>query len=150
MRTSEQRAAHLAVYRAIRDGILIRPSSCQKCSESPEKIVAHHCMGYAEEHHLSIEWLCTRCHEKAHGTERGKRAAAGRQAALSPERRSEIARKAGLAAKGAWKAKSTPEERSAIARERYAKMTSEQKEARGKKIAATRIANNAARRKSGS
>jgi hypothetical protein len=145
----EQRLAHRAVSRAVRDGVLIRPTSCQDCGDSPNKIVAHHHMGYSEEHHLSVQWLCTRCHEKAHGTERGKRAAAGRQAALSPERRSEISRKAGLAAKGAWKAKSTPEERSAMARERYARLTPEQKEARNKKIAATRIASNAARRKNG-
>lgn len=61
-------AARSAAASAIRKGILIRPKFCQRCN-APEKfgidgrtlLRADHFMGYAPEHHLTVQWVCTDC-----------------------------------------------------------------------------------------
>ncbi len=56
----EKKKAQNVVSHAIRDGVLIRPSTCSKCHEIciPE---AHH-EKYDEP--LNIIWLCFNCHRK--------------------------------------------------------------------------------------
>lgn len=56
--------AHIAVYRAMKSGKLIRPDRCESCDRKckPE---AHHHKGYDKENRLSVQWLCRSCHDKA-------------------------------------------------------------------------------------
>lgn len=54
-----------AVLYAIRDGVLIRPDTCQRCGKGG-RIHAHHHLGYAEEHWLDVAWLCSSCHRVTH------------------------------------------------------------------------------------
>lgn len=60
--------ARTAVNKAIHAGHLTRPESCDLCSRVPGRgrdgrslIRADHYMGYAPEHHLTIQWVCTTC-----------------------------------------------------------------------------------------
>lgn len=63
---TRQRAGSL-VKKAIESGALVRPTRCQQCArEVSYRIHAHHHMGYEEEHALDVQWLCARCHTKAH------------------------------------------------------------------------------------
>lgn len=57
----EKRAAHQAVQTALRNGSLVR-QPCKDCGTA--KAHAHH-DDYSKP--LDIEWLCHRCHMKAHG-----------------------------------------------------------------------------------
>lgn len=60
-RHPEKAAAHEAVAKAIRKGLLVRPSGCQDCPW----------IGKPESHHddytkpLSVRWLCRGCHIRA-------------------------------------------------------------------------------------
>ena len=54
--------AHSAVFRAIKRGDLIRPTSCSLCGESEQRIEAHHHLGYEVRHQLDVVFLCTSCH----------------------------------------------------------------------------------------
>ncbi len=57
-----KRASHVITGNAIRDGKLVRPSSCSECA-STEKIEAHH-DDYTKP--LDVRWLCRKCHYKWH------------------------------------------------------------------------------------
>lgn len=57
----EARRARDAVAQAIRDGVLLRPSSCTRCPNAGP-VQAHHFMGYEERHWLAVLWLCRDCH----------------------------------------------------------------------------------------
>lgn len=57
--------ANEAVRRAVADGRLIKPGSCQRCGTS-RQLHGHHHMGYEKEHMLTVLWLCIPCHERAH------------------------------------------------------------------------------------
>jgi ribosomal protein S27AE len=57
-----KRASHVITGNAIRDGKLVRPSSCFECA-STEKIEAHH-DDYTKP--LDVRWLCRKCHYKWH------------------------------------------------------------------------------------
>ena len=57
--------AHVAVYAALRMGHLTKPDRCQACGETRD-IQAHHHMGYAREHRLTVTWLCRTCHIRVH------------------------------------------------------------------------------------
>lgn len=72
--TSGQRVRHIdreramaAVHQAIKKGTLER-GPCEHCGKLPEVIdgrqvvEAHHHLGYAEEHHLHVQWLCVEYH----------------------------------------------------------------------------------------
>jgi len=61
----EKRKAQYASGNAIRDGILIRPESCEHCDTTERKIQGHH-WSYLEEHWLAVIWLCTKCHAAEH------------------------------------------------------------------------------------
>ena len=69
--------------KAIKDGVLVRPDSCEQCGRRhapwipeegvtrwgrvPRRIIAHH-PDYSLP--LSVEWLCDRCHRLRHLVER--------------------------------------------------------------------------------
>jgi len=57
--TTEAHVAHQAVYRAIKRGILIRPSECSQCGGSESRIEASH-DDYSRP--LDVTFLCVRCH----------------------------------------------------------------------------------------
>ena len=60
-----QYKAHYYVSRQIKLGNLKRPSVCEDC-QTPCKTDAHHYKGYAEEHWLTVVFLCRKCHKNAH------------------------------------------------------------------------------------
>lgn len=74
----QRKRARRAVNRAIRNGDLVRPTSCERCDVSPERakngkalIDAHHRGGYDEDHWLDIIWVCQSCHQKVHARRHG-------------------------------------------------------------------------------
>jgi hypothetical protein len=73
--TEDDHAQNL-VEVAVRNGILVRPTSCESCGDSGSmadgrsKIQAHHC-DYNKP--LEVLWLCQRCHHEWHKTNRAKR-----------------------------------------------------------------------------
>lgn len=66
-RNREKAQAIWHVWKAVKDGRLIRPSICERCGqESINKLHGHHHKGYAPEHRLDVIWLCIPCHEAVH------------------------------------------------------------------------------------
>lgn len=59
----EKRHARKAVERALKVGVLIRPSICGRCSSSEFGIHAHH-EDYSRP--LEVLWLCAPCHGQRH------------------------------------------------------------------------------------
>jgi len=59
---AEKRVAHLAVYRAVASGRLVRPEACDDCGAGGS-IHAHH-DNYSRQ--LDVRWLCPLCHAAAH------------------------------------------------------------------------------------
>ncbi len=61
----KQRAAHGALYNAVRNGGLVKPTHCQRCGEEPlpRDLHAHH-HDYTKP--LNVEWICLGCHGKEH------------------------------------------------------------------------------------
>jgi hypothetical protein len=59
-RRQRMRASHL-MRRALGNGKLVRPDTCQRCGRRG-RIEGHHFRGYEDEHALSIEWVCRSCH----------------------------------------------------------------------------------------
>lgn len=59
--TIRKRPARQAVYRALRDGKMTRPTSCPACGNTG-RIEAHHHNGYDQAHWLDVIWLCSACH----------------------------------------------------------------------------------------
>lgn len=76
-----QRAAILAVQKALRAGTLTRPLDCAWCGRRHERIEGHH-PDYARP--LMVVWLCRPCHLRHHAEyaneHRMRRAALRRQA----------------------------------------------------------------------
>lgn len=70
-RNFEKRHAVRMVEMAIRNGKLIRPSSCSSCSKICRPH-GHHHLGYDEENLLNVVWLCHACHLKQHGKKERK------------------------------------------------------------------------------
>jgi hypothetical protein len=58
-----QRVAHMAVWRALRDGDLLKPDKCSECDRGDRRIDAHH---EDYERPLAVEWLCRSCHMRRH------------------------------------------------------------------------------------
>ncbi len=56
-------AARRQVLKAIKQGVLIRPSVCELCGEDQKRIVAHH---YDYDKSLSVVWICDSCHRINH------------------------------------------------------------------------------------
>ena len=59
--------ANKAVRSAIDNGILVRPTICEKCNTENKTIVGHH-PDYDKL--LEVQWLCENCHSTIHGLER--------------------------------------------------------------------------------
>lgn len=62
----EKRRAHIAVAHAIRSGLLVRPSMCERCQE-PNRVQAHH-DDYSKT--LDVRWFCHPCHQAFHREQR--------------------------------------------------------------------------------
>lgn len=67
LRNREKMLAHQAIHRAIRDGKLVRPSTCSRCDNSAQRIEAHH-PDYSKQ--LEVIWLCSVCHTEEHCRQR--------------------------------------------------------------------------------
>jgi len=52
------------VSRAVKKGIITKPSHCEICNCNHRRIEAHH-LNYNRP--LDIEWLCSSCHKGLHG-----------------------------------------------------------------------------------
>jgi hypothetical protein len=78
----ERERAVMLVYQAIKDGVLIRPATCELCGNSPEpqiiapperhpysrsRIIAHHWNGH--NHPLDVWWVCCDCDLNLRGSE---------------------------------------------------------------------------------
>lgn len=57
-RHPEKKAAWNAVYRALRNGTLVRPSGCERCQKACTPDASHD--DYTKR--LEVEWLCRACH----------------------------------------------------------------------------------------
>lgn len=66
----EKDAARHAVARALLNGELVRPETCERCGQDPGRAIGGRAM--IEGHHvdysrpLDVEWLCARCHADEH------------------------------------------------------------------------------------
>jgi transposase-like protein len=83
----EKGKAHSLVRRAIKDGVLVRPSHCSTCARPSVSLVGHH-DDYRKP--LDVRWLCKSCHVNVHVQDIGS---AGREVA---RRKREWARKNGV------------------------------------------------------
>ena len=63
----KKKNAHLAIYRAIKSGELIKSKVCEVCGLGG-KIQGHH-EDYDDP--LSVVWVCVRCHADIHKKKRG-------------------------------------------------------------------------------
>ena len=65
----EKRAAHVALGNAVRDGKIIKPSSCEACGAlcSAEKSLHAHHKDYSRPY--EVTWMCVKCHGMHHRTE---------------------------------------------------------------------------------
>jgi hypothetical protein len=64
-RNPEKRSAWKAVENAVCKGLLQKPKRCEACGRSV-RLDGHHA-DYAKP--LEVEWLCPRCHTRAHHRE---------------------------------------------------------------------------------
>jgi hypothetical protein len=71
MPTDDPRArARQLVGVAERDGVIVRPDTCELCAQVTPYTAAHH-EDYSRP--LDVLWLCGACHQRAHGTHGGLR-----------------------------------------------------------------------------
>jgi len=64
-RTRLMKSAHVQVSQAVKAGKLTRPDTCELCSNTKGRIVAHHWNGHQEP--LDIWWVCNSCNIKLQG-----------------------------------------------------------------------------------
>lgn len=62
-RNPVKRVANVIVGNAVRDGTLLKPSSCEVCHKVVGRINGHH-DDYA--YPLIVRWLCSKCHAERH------------------------------------------------------------------------------------
>lgn len=63
-----KKAASIIIGNAVRDGKIIKPSSCSQCNVTGVRIHGHH-DDYA--YPMNVRWLCSKCHtawHKEHGS----------------------------------------------------------------------------------
>lgn len=91
-----KQAARMAVRKAVREGILVPKTECEICGKPADKqqLDAHHHLGYADAHWLSVQWLCRADHARIHGGPISGAMTKQIHASRTPEERSAIARKA--------------------------------------------------------
>ncbi len=65
-RHPEHKKARDAVYRALKEGALIKPAACQDCGKETDDLQGHH-ESYDESRYLDVAWVCRKCHRKRHG-----------------------------------------------------------------------------------
>jgi len=53
--------ARRAVYRAVKNGTIDKPSVCELC-RIVCTVEAHHHLGYSKQNYLDVQWLCRNCH----------------------------------------------------------------------------------------
>lgn len=58
-RTSPAQKAYSLVCRAVKDGILFRPDTCELCQAKHNKLSGHHWRGY--DYPYEVWWICERC-----------------------------------------------------------------------------------------
>lgn len=58
-----KRDAQTAVGNAVRDGRLIKPDACSRCSRAGIRLEGHH-DDYSKP--IEVVWLCVRCHRRHH------------------------------------------------------------------------------------
>lgn len=58
------RWAHQWIRDALRDGRIVKPSNCSKCSKQSVRLDAHH---HDYNKPLEVEWLCRKCHLQLRG-----------------------------------------------------------------------------------
>ena len=64
-RNPDKRLARAILSNALRDGGVIKGSSCEHCGEMDRPLEGHH-WSYLEQHALDVNWLCASCHGKEH------------------------------------------------------------------------------------
>ena len=64
-RYPEHKAARNAVYTALKNGTLTKPSNCSACGIATERLEGHH-ESYDADKYLEVAWLCKTCHRKRH------------------------------------------------------------------------------------
>lgn len=68
MTAAEHWPAHSAVRKAIIDGVLPRPETCEECGRKASRanVVVYHHWSYLPEHRLDVIPLCSCCHIRLH------------------------------------------------------------------------------------
>lgn len=62
-RYSPRDFARMKVSKAVKRGVLVRPTACSKCGDGDRKVFAHH-PDYSKP--LEVVWLCQPCHTRLH------------------------------------------------------------------------------------
>lgn len=62
-KNSHKVKAHEKLHRAVKAGIVIKPSACSSCGDTEKRLHAHH-PDYSMP--LAVMWLCPKCHGMAH------------------------------------------------------------------------------------
>lgn len=64
-RNPVKRAAHIILSNALKGGLLVKPSQCQRCGVRP---VSRHLHGHHRDYNfpLDVEWICLWCHIDEH------------------------------------------------------------------------------------
>lgn len=63
MLRKEAHNARVTVANAIKNGAMVKPDACERCSSNSRKLQAHH-PDYARK--LDVQWLCSPCHSLVH------------------------------------------------------------------------------------
>jgi ribosomal protein S27AE len=57
-------AAYRIYWKAVKDGVLVRPDTCSRCGRRPKGAVEGHHADYSKP--LVVEWVCKSCHAAIH------------------------------------------------------------------------------------
>ncbi len=123
-RNTQQERVGYRLREAVRLGEIQKPGNCERCGKhaTGRALHGHHHNGYDEAHALDVVWLCGSCHNREHtsviataairsrftaeeirvmnskaGRKGGQKVGRTYMTRLSPEKRSDLARRAALA-----------------------------------------------------